>query len=349
MGAIHVRVGRSQSNYFFSHHALTEIETEGMQTMNIPYLKPWWRVTFEATQVTFHYGDQIVNCHGRAAVVLFPMLLPLLDGRHTVEQITDALGSAGSAVPKAIALLASQGLLMEGPAVSVSVSRTVREAVHFVAATQRLTRPLNDDAAALEALRVAVVGASRTAALIVAELRSLDAYAQPLAWDASDAQVQTHDLIIVAPSPAELPLMTAWNERAIQAGTTWLQVLPYDGKFASVGPLYVPGETCCYACFCHRRASVLEYPSEFWQMQQTPAPYPTIGPVEMIVAGLASMTAIRWHLRNDEALPGAFVALQFNGEMSTSTHVVYRVPRCKMCSAVERVAAPLPWFEASAS
>jgi hypothetical protein len=47
-------------------------------------------------------------------------------------------------------------------------------------------------------------------------------------------------------------------------------------------------------------------------------------------------------------LPGAFSALEFNGEIVLGTHVVYRVPRCPACATVGRAAPVLPWFEAPA-
>ena len=95
------------------------IDATELQT---PYLKPWWRVTYEATRVTFHYGDQLVTCHGRGAVVLFPRLLPLLDGQHTMDEVVNSQGlAAAPAIRRAIALLTTNDLLIEGPAISVEI------------------------------------------------------------------------------------------------------------------------------------------------------------------------------------------------------------------------------------
>ena len=83
-------------------------------------------------------------------------------------------------------------------------------------------------------------------------------------------------------------------------------------------------------------------------MQETPAAYPSPLPVEMTLAGLTTLALLRWHLRRDPGLPGSFLALEINGEIALSNHVVYRVPRCKACASVHRVAPVLPWFEARA-
>jgi bacteriocin biosynthesis cyclodehydratase domain-containing protein len=319
-------------------------------SLKAPYLKPWWRVTYEATRVTFHYGDQLVTCHGRAAVVLFPTLLPLLDGMHALDDIVNVLGPiAAPAIRKALDLLASRELLIDGPAIAAEIPSAARDTVHFIAANRRMTRPLQAEAERLVRMNVGVVGAATTAREIVRSLIALGASAEALSWTAPAAQIVAYDLVVVAPSAQELPLLLDWNRRALHERTQWLQVLPHDGRFAAVGPLYVPGETCCYACFCYRRASNVEYAAEFWAMQSTPAPYPSTLPLELILTGLVVMAVLRWHLRADEALPGQFQAIELGADVALSTHLVYRVPRCTTCSGVGATAPQLPWYEVSAS
>jgi len=84
-------------------------------------------------------------------------------------------------------------------------------------------------------------------------------------------------------------------------------------------------------------------------MQDTPAPYPSTLPLELILTGLVTLAVLRWHLRADEALPGQFQAVELGTDVALSTHLVYRVPRCTTCSAVGATAPPLPWYELSAS
>ena len=72
-----------------------------------------------------------------------------------------------------------------------------------------------------------------------------------------------------------------------------MQILPHDGRIAPVGPLYLPGETCCYECFKRRRAANLDYPDEFWALHETPAAYPTPAMFTSVLAGLATSVAVR--------------------------------------------------------
>ena len=46
----------------------------------------------------------------------------------------------------------------------------------------------------------------------------------------------------------------------LESRTPWSQVLPFNGRFAAIGPLFVPGQTCCAACFEQRRGHALGEP-----------------------------------------------------------------------------------------
>src|SRR5207253_7667258 len=107
---------------------------------------------------------------------------------------------------------------------------------------------------------VCVVGSGAAAAEIARLLRlSGVGRVEPSVWDGVDA-----GLAVVAPGAGEQPLVSGSNARTVVSGRPWLQVLAFDGAFAAIGPLYVPGETCCYECYLRRRASNVGYPDEFW-------------------------------------------------------------------------------------
>ena len=68
----------------------------------------------------------------------------------------------------------------------------------------------------------------------------------------------------------ELEELDSWNRAANESGARWLPVLPYDGRFASVGPLVVPGQSCCYECVLRRRAANLEYGEHLREIERAP-------------------------------------------------------------------------------
>jgi len=311
-----------------------------------PLLRPWWRITYEANRVIFQYGDEVVVFEGKGATLIVPRIVPLLDGEHSIDQIVALLGAhTAPFVHKLLDAFLTRGMLIEGPPVPSDRSPQARDAVHFLSATVPGYTGLADDAATLAGLRAGIIGSSGVATEAARSLASLGTTTRYLGWKASPGDLEGVDLVLVAPSASELPELAQWNERALSAKVTWFQVLPFDGRFAAIGPLYVPGETACYECFRHRRAANVAYAPQFWAMQETPAPYPSTLPLEQTLAGLATLSLLRWHLRSDAGLPGNFQSIEFGTSITLGSHIVYRVPRCSACSSVERLAPVLPWFE----
>jgi bacteriocin biosynthesis cyclodehydratase domain-containing protein len=157
------------------------------------------------------------------------------------------------------------------------------------------------------------------------------------------------ELVVGAPAPAELPCLGTWNRQALSSGQPWLQVLPFDGRYASVGPLYLPGETCCFECFRLRRAASLDVGDELAALEATSAAYPVAPALQALVAGLAATIALQWLVLQDHDVPSAFYAVELGLVLGISLHHVHRVPRCPACSDAADVAAPLPWHKEHAA
>ena len=287
-----------------------------------PLLAPWLRRSEGPDgSLRLDYADEIAVVGGSAVTAL----VPLLDGTRTLAEIEAALGPGAEEL---VRTLAAERLVVAGPA--AGDEEALREAaLSGVAPTLAARR--------LAAARIDLVGESRAAAelgrLLPGRVRRLLWHEPPLGAD----------LAVAAPSGAELPELRGWNERCLAAGTPWLLVLPFNGRFASVGPLFVPGETCCYECFVRRRASALPDSDELLALDLAPAPAPTGQSLAAALAGLAAAAAARWLARADAALPGAFFALELGDGLSLTRHRVLRVPRCAACSPAAETPPLLPW------
>jgi bacteriocin biosynthesis cyclodehydratase domain-containing protein len=134
------------------------------------------------------------------------------------------------------------------------------------------------------------------------------------------------------------------NARALERRTPWLQVLPFDGRLAVVGPLFVPDASACRACYVLRRASCSGYDDDYDLIEREPVRAVAPPPLTAIAAGLASLLALRWLTTCDPALPGRFYALEAGAILRLRYDEVLRVPRCGACGIPER-AVPSPWFE----
>jgi bacteriocin biosynthesis cyclodehydratase domain-containing protein len=307
---------------------------------SLPYLPPWYRIVCEPGKVVLEHGQRIVCLEGGAADRLVPALLPLLDGLRTVEEIVAALGEpVRPAVEQALRELSEHGLLESGPPVAADAALPVRGAAELLASLRPGLTPVAESAAAVEASTVAIAGRG-CGGLEAARL--LRASGVSVEWT---DELQGVDLALCAPSPGELPVLSEWNERALVNRQPWLQVLPFDGRYAAVGPLFLPGDTCCYECFRLRRSANLGAADELALLDGTPAAYPSAPALDAIAGGLSAELALQWLVLRDHFAPAAFYALAPLPTLRLTVHHVHRVPRCSACSGLEDVAAPLPWFK----
>ncbi len=311
------------------------------QVPSLPYLAPWYRVATVPGKVLLEHGQRIVRLEGRATERLLPALLPLLDGTRTVDEIVQVLGPpVRPAVEQALELLATHGVLEEGPPLPEDLPLPVAGTAGLLASLSPGSRPLIDIAASVASCSVAVAGDGVAGIEVARFLRAGGADVQRVPGvDAGP------DLTVCAPSGGELCRLEQWNAQALEAGAPWLQVLPFDGRYASVGPLYLPGDTCCYECFRLRRQANLDGGAELALLERAPAGYPSVPALDAVVGGLAALLVSSWLVHHDHYAPGAFYALELVPTLGLTVHHVYRVPRCPACSGLADVAPPLPWHK----
>jgi bacteriocin biosynthesis cyclodehydratase domain-containing protein len=303
----------------------------------LPYLAPWYRLAEVEDGLVLEHGHTVVRLDGAAVRRLLPALLPLLDGTRTVEEVVSCVGEpARPAVERALRLLADHELVVEGP--PGHESDPAAAAASFVAAASPANRP----AALAEGLRRACVGVLGSGPLAAEVARSLRAGG--ITHVVPGAGRERLDLVAACPSPGETDVLAEWNREALERGLVWLQVLPFDGRFAAVGPLFVPGETCCRQCYVLRRHANVPYPDEFEALEASPVTAITPAPLRTAIAGLAALVVVRWLAGRDPHLPGALFALEAAEGLSLRRHLVHRVPRCPACSPAASGGRPLPWF-----
>ena len=307
-----------------------------------PHLKPWYRWAVAADDLVVEHGHTAHVLGGRAATTLLPRLLPLLDGTRTASELAAALETPPDAVLAALRALHGLDLLLDG-----QPDAAADDAAFRALAASGLRHPA-EVRAALGRAEVAVVGEAPVAVAVEELLRASGvAVASRCDWDAAArlAERAPAAFVVAAPAPGEVPRLDRWNADAVDAGgPAWLQVLPYDGRIAVVGPVIVPGETCCRACFVRRRAAASGYGAEFDALE-TVAVRAGGGPaLDAVVAGVAATTTLRWLVHGDASLPGVYHACERFG-LAVSRHRVLRVPRCPVCSEVRDLATPLPWFK----
>jgi bacteriocin biosynthesis cyclodehydratase domain-containing protein len=306
----------------------------------LPLLAPWYRAVGHGERLLLEHAQSLVVLEGAAVCALLPGLLPLLDGTHDVDQLAARLGPAARpAIESALELLTERGVVVAGP----DAPAERREQARAAAAAYGLTPTAA--AERLEAARVGVVGGGE-AALELARLLHAAGIGgvRRLGWRGRGRV----DLAVVAPAPDELDRLPAWNAVALRRQIRWLLLRPFDGRSGAVGPLAVPGQTCCYECLLLRRGACSGYASELPEVEAAPLAALADPGVDAFAAALAAHLTVRWVVGADRALAGSLYTLELFPAVRLQRHWVLRVPRCPACSSAEREAPLLPWHAAAA-
>jgi bacteriocin biosynthesis cyclodehydratase domain-containing protein len=307
----------------------------------LPLLAPWYRVVGDGERLLLEYAQSLVVLEGAAVRTLLPALLPLLDGTRSVDDLVVRLGPpARPAVEAALELLAGHGVVIDGP----DAPADVRDAARAAAAGHLLPPAL-----AADRLRSATVGVVGSGPVRLEVVRLLAAAGigsmRRVGWGSRGRA----DLAVVAPAADELDRLPAWNRAALASGTPFLLVRPWDGRMAAVGPLVLPGQTCCYECLLLRRGANSGFGADLAEVEAAPlaaAPDPAL---TALAAAVAAHVSVRWAIGGDRSVPGVLYTVEMHPILRLSEHAVLRVPRCPACSVAERAAPPLPWHAALAA
>jgi bacteriocin biosynthesis cyclodehydratase domain-containing protein len=218
--------------------------------------------------------------------------------------------------------------------------RPIGGMAELLASLRPASRPLAETGVALTACSVAVAGDGAAGVEAARLIR-----AGGIDVQRAEAIEPGVDLTLCAPSGSQRARLRDWNAQALEARAPWLQVLAFDGRYASIGPLYLPGDSCCYECFRLRRRANLDLAAEPSITDDSPAADASAPALDAILGGLAAVVAMSWLVNGDHYAPGAFYALELVPTLGLTVHHVYRVPRCPACSGLAVVAPPLPWHK----
>ena len=305
-----------------------------------PALRSWCRVVRDDGRYLVEHRGSVVTLEGRAASTLLPELLPMLDGTRTISELTTELGPAAApAIEQVLTVLAANRLLDDGVVAGRRQGRTAA-AVYGATVTSRTSGA--EAADALGAARVDVHGTGSVARQLVRLTRASGIETRAVRWGA----VTARDAFVVAvPDASELDRLEHVNRWALETGQAWLQVLPFDGRFTIVGPLFLPHQSACRTCYVLRRAACSGYENDHDRVEATPVRAVAPAPLAAVAAGIAGLLALRWLTTRDPTLPGRMYAYESAVVMRLAYELVLRVPRCPACSS--DTAVPSPWFELS--
>ncbi|HEX3760038.1 MAG TPA: TOMM precursor leader peptide-binding protein [Kofleriaceae bacterium] len=282
--------------------------------MQIPAFRSDLRVEVTEADGVFLLAEHDVV---RLSGALYRVVVPLIDGRRTVDELVErARGRASAAeVHYAIERLAAGHYLVEAdgeePDAAAALWQTLgvepRRARAAIAATRVRViaagdAPVDAVAGALAAAGLAVVDAGPALTIVVTDDYLRDALADH-------------------------------NRAALAAGTPWIAVRPI-GRTMWIGPRFVPGTTACWECLAerlrsHRRIDAMIGRRGGAASLLRPARAALPG-TALAAAHLLASAVARGAVTGDDGLAGALVTLDTLG-LGLERHRVVRRPQCPAC------------------
>lgn len=290
------------------------------------------------------WGRSVSSIEG-AAEGAASSLAAALDGTRGLDEIVEAIGPENEPLLRdLLKLLGASGVLTDLGADWSRLPAGERGAAAHIASVSDDRLTPGQAREAIDSARVAVVeGDPGLTEIIVSGLRSSGVKTvvcidDPDAAGTLDEPIDLY--LVLARTDADAGLLR-WNERALTSSVTWMPVVPYDGIAATVGPIMIPTQTCCYRCVILRRIANSANPNVMSLVQAWHSRAPTAPAVDSIVGGVAVDVATKWiGLRSADLI--ATTALISLGRMpEVSVARVYRVPRCPACASTSAARRPI--------
>ncbi|MBN1201269.1 MAG: TOMM precursor leader peptide-binding protein [Anaerolineae bacterium] len=248
---------------------------------------------------------------------VYPLLVPLLDGQHTLE---DILAELGSRVPFQKVIYALHVLEHKG---------------HLVEAGDTLPPAIATFWDYLDVEQAAAARQLEDARVAVRAVGDVDAGPLVAALQAVGIQPggdETFEVIVTDDYLRDE--LAAINKRALAAGRPWMLVKPV-GAVIWLGPIFRPGQTGCWACLAQRlRANrqvesyIIDRTDTGWPLAVSRVAVPTTVQVGI---NLAATEIARWVVQaENKRLDGRIVTLDLLS-LETQEHVLVRRPQCPIC------------------
>lgn len=145
----------------------------------------------------------------------------------------------------------------------------------------------------------------------------------------------------------DVQTIESWNAEAHARRQPWLAAGPAEGRRILVGPLVVPGETACYACYLARRTANAWRPDAFEaHLSALRAGSLDPPPIELWAQAAGRLGAWEAARMARGAVPASLgTAVTFGIDGLDTTHDrVPKAPRCPVCSRHQTVPPVEPWM-----
>lgn len=314
-----------------------------------PALAPWLTCGFSDGRVTIRNGEMVAVMEGPAVSRMLAAVTPLLDGRHTVEEIARASDIKLNHVQQVIAALEQADLIIDGA--GLPRESGFFESAAVVASCWSQLVDVRQAVDRLDPSRVTLVGSDIVTRMVAEQLVHMGLACEFVANRATAAgelpdEVFDSDFLVVGPSVVHHTARSS-NPALYKANVPWLPVFPFNGRYAAVGPLMVPPDSGCFECYVLRRHANVSYSAEIYDSVAqagvaSPVDYP---PLDRASAATAAFMVHQWLAVRHPDMPGTSY-LDRAGTWEREVHHLLRVPRCPVCGEASQQGIPAAWWSA---
>jgi bacteriocin biosynthesis cyclodehydratase domain-containing protein len=282
--------------------------------LNKPTLKlgfNWEVVGAEDILIVSERDSMLLN--GR----LYQLLMPLMNGKHTVDEIVDRLPEIStSEVYYALMLLEQRGYLIES-------SDTLPSDLAIFC--QHLAITPQEANNRLQTTRVAVksFGVDRWVAEFISTLQTL----QIQVSEEADIEVILTDNYLNAE-------LEEYNQKALARSRPWFLVKP-TGTILWIGPIFIPEKTACWQCLSQRLRNnrPLEGLIQKHKRDATPLlrPLASLTSTGQTALGIAATEIFKWIVVGENSRLQGKLLLQDTLNLETQNHLLIKRPQCPSC------------------
>jgi ribosomal protein S12 methylthiotransferase accessory factor len=278
-----------------------------------PAFKPHFHIETVADEGIFllsEHGHFVLTGH------LNDMVVPLIDGRRTADQIVDEInhGAKIEELYYALAMLEKNGHIVEADDLMPTEQAAFWTSINMNTSVVR-------ERLANTCIQLQAVGTQTTDAIT----RALDSFGLTVAEQGDVTLVLTDDFL--------RDQLNEINSAHLASGKPWMLIKPV-GFILWIGPIFVPGKTGCWQCLAHRLKGNREVES-FLERKGQAGPFPvsrssTRASVQLAVNAAALQLSIFVACGSNPFLEGKIITNNV-GSLATENHILVKRPQCRSC------------------
>ncbi|MEU7659156.1 hypothetical protein [Streptomyces lincolnensis] len=261
-------------------------------------------------------GPHRMLLSGEAASGFLPALLPLLDGRHDMDELCSLLAADPADLTQALELLDDWGVLEPGgPTQEEQKEGVPEDTVAYYSRTAALTGGHASAESVLDELsrsHVLLVAEQPLTRMLMEDL-TVSGVGRVSTGGGGGGVPQNCDLVVVADRPGAAGRLADWVAAAWADRVPVLRLATEDGA-VEVGPLFWPGGSACVGCF--RRGG---------------GPVGAAGGDEALLASAAAMEVLAVLARTTPVTTLGTRVRTVTGGDRTERHLLTPDPSCTVC------------------